>query len=256
MAKIFISHSSEDQEMVRSFADFLQRGMGVSRTDIFCTSYPSALLTGEPFIERIKSQMADCEAVIFLFTERYLESSFCLAEMGAAWGLGKRIFPLLLVELERLERTPLKGVQVRRLDREEDISAVYDEFCNCGIIPGRNTAEYMREVPKFIRQVETIAKGEYLLTPQADGYYHTEIMEERQHLPQEYRCYKIKGHTEDWKSEDAAKTDWIFFRAGVYPDCRVGDKIRFKIHKTEVKDWRDIGKAKDIYPAELKIDKK
>lgn len=70
----------------------------------------------------------------------------------------------------------------------------------------------------------------------------------------EYKCYKIKGHVEEWKTENSAKTDWIFFRTGMYKELEVGDKIRFKISKTEVKNWNDIGLARNIYPADLVIE--
>lgn len=251
MAKVFISHSSKDREIVTSVLDFLQMGMGIAREEIFCTSYPNELPTGEAFITKIKEELENCEAVIFLITEQYLKSQFCLAELGAAWGLSKRIFPLLLVDFDKLEGTPLKGMQMRRLDKENDISVVYDEFCTCGVILRQCTSEYINRLPSFIRQIKVITNGEYLLEVGEDGYYHTEISAVR-NVPSEYRCYKIKGHIENWEAEDAAKTDWIFYRHGVYGEFHVGDKVCFKISKTEVNNWKDIGLARNIYPADLK----
>ena len=50
MEKIFISHSSEDEVLVKDFVEFIQMGMGFSRDDIFCTSYQNELLTGKDFV--------------------------------------------------------------------------------------------------------------------------------------------------------------------------------------------------------------
>ena len=45
MAKLFISHSSKDRELIKTLVEFLQMGMGISRGEIFCTSYPEELPT-------------------------------------------------------------------------------------------------------------------------------------------------------------------------------------------------------------------
>lgn len=251
MAKIFISHSAMDKELIRSLVDFLQIGMGIERKDIFCTSYPEELPTGENFIEIIKQQMRNCEAAFFVITDNFLNSQFCLTEMGAAWGLGKRIFPLLLVSIDKMERTPLKGVQVRFLDRENDVSAIYDELRSNGIITKTSTAEYIHRLPEFMKQIQIRSNGEYMLEVSEDGYYHTEIMEVR-NVPAEYRCYRIKGHIEEWRNQGDAESDWLLFRAGIYKDLKVGTKVRFKIFRTEMKRWGDIGIARNIYPADLR----
>lgn len=57
MAGVFISHSSENKELVKIFLDFLQMGMGVKRDEIFCTSLSDSLPTGEAFIPKIKEEL-------------------------------------------------------------------------------------------------------------------------------------------------------------------------------------------------------
>ena len=250
MAKIFISYSSKNEELAKLLKDFLQMGMGIARDEIFCTADSYTLLTGEEFIESIRNGIEKSEAVILLITEEYLKSQFCLAEMGAAWYSQKKVYPLLTVKYELLENTPIKGLQMRRLDASRDIGAVYDEFYKNEIITSRCTPEYMERIEPFISQVKTILNGEYLLEMDEDGYYHTEITAIR-NVPAEYRCYKIKGHIEEWKDVDSVKTDWLFFRYKVYEELQIGDKVRFKITNTNEKVWRDIGKARDIYPADL-----
>lgn len=93
---------------------------------------------------------------------------------------------------------------------------------------------------------------EVLLQSGSDGYYHTEIAAVREGIREEYRCYKIKGHVEDWKSEDAPKTDWLLYKTGKYEDLKVGDKVRFQIVGTRITEWPDLGLARDIYPTRLK----
>lgn len=252
MAKIFISHSSENKDLVEILAEFLQLGMGINRDDIFCTSLAGNLPSGEAFIPNIKRGLENGEAVIFLITEEFLRSPFSLAEMGAAWALGKRIYPLLTVEAEKLNRTPLLGVQMRFLNSEDELSTIYDEFCESGIVMRRRTAEFYRRLPKFIEDVNRTVKGDRLLKADSNGYFCTEITEVRK-VPAPYRCYRIKGHVASWKADKEAKSDWLFFREGVYPDLKEGNRVKFKIYKTEVCPFPDLGLAKNIYPAELDI---
>lgn len=171
--------------------------------------------------------------------------------MGAAWGLGKRIYPLLTVDVQKLDRTPLKGIQMRHLDNKNDMSVLYDEFYKYGINQGRCTAEYTERMPEFIQKVKMLLNGEYILPMDSEGYYHTEICAVRD-VPAEYRCYQIKGHTEEWRGADRAKSDWLLFRHKVYEDLEIGDKVRFKISKKVEKFWKDIGIARNIYPADLR----
>ncbi len=252
MAKIFISHSSENKNLVELLVDFLQRGMGVNREDIFCTSYPKSLPTGKEFISCIKDQIQDCEAIIFLITEEYLRSPFCLAEMGAAWALGKEIYPLLTVDISRLNHTPLSGIQMRKLNDRDDISAIYDEFCENNINRFRNTGEFTKHLDSFIENVNIIIKGEHLLKPDSEGNYCVEICEVRKKVPERYRCYKIKGHIFPWKSGEGPESDWLFYYHGVYPDLQVGDRVCIKVSDMEERTFGDIGWVRNIYPSYLK----
>lgn len=164
MARLFISHSSKDKIIMDSFLEFLQLGMGVERDDIFCTAYAKDLVSGEAFMETIRLELNDCEAVISLVTEEYLRSKFCLAEMGAAWAMSKHYFPITTMPIERLKSTPLSGLQLRRLDSNSDMGAVYDELLECGISRRRQTAEFTVHLPWFIQQVSQMSDRAMVLS--------------------------------------------------------------------------------------------
>lgn len=98
MAKLFISHSSEDKEIVDLFKNIiLNAGLGIKDSDI---AYTSAVETGVPtdnnIQQYIKDNIQSCEVVFFMVSENYKSSEVCLNEMGAAWALNKPIKPFLL----------------------------------------------------------------------------------------------------------------------------------------------------------------
>jgi hypothetical protein len=111
--KLFISHASADKEFIDIFLRFIYEGCGLHEDDVFCTSLSGTLLPGESFINDIKNNVLNSECAIFLITENYLDSYFCIAELGAAWILNKHIIPIVVppVTLQEYDRTPLKGIQ-------------------------------------------------------------------------------------------------------------------------------------------------
>ena len=98
MAKIFISHSSNDKGIVDLFKDLiLNAGLGVLDRDIAYTSAPeTGVPTGGNIPQYIKDNIADSDFVFFMISENYRKSEVCLNEMGAAWALDKNVKPLLL----------------------------------------------------------------------------------------------------------------------------------------------------------------
>lgn len=288
MAKVFISHSFENKELAEYFVEFLQLGMGVQKQDIFCTMQSGCLTTGEDFVTKIKQELTECNAVVSLITEEYLQSKFCLVEMGAVWALSKRYFPLITVPFEQLDRTPLHGLQMRKLNSKVDLSIVYDEFYECEIRTEHSTAEFNKRLEDFIYKVDkilgnnkkekeivdkTYAKEEHdsetkdasvcvesnnasgnekSILKNKDGYYIA-LIEQCRVVKGNYRCYKIKGQIADPPDHDIAFSDWLLYRKDAFTDLEEGDLVEFKISKSEVKVFSDIGRARSLYPVELRI---
>lgn len=250
MGKLFISFSSKNRQLAESFTELLQLGMGVRREDIFCTAFSDNLKTGEDFIRQIREELKECEGVISLITEDYLRSKFCMIEAGAAWALSKRYFPLVMVDYEELKGTPLYGMQMRRLYQEEDMSTVYDELYDCKAGLRRQTAEFNRRLKTYMKRVKELQEHRNWIPKDEEGYYEATIGTVRK-VKEPYRCYGIRGRVSDPPDGNEAASDWIFFRGGMYPELQPGDRIRFRIHKSEVRIFSDLGAARNLYPAEL-----
>jgi len=246
MGKIFISYSSRNQKLAEKFLEFLQLGMGIRREDMFCTAFSESLETGESFIKKIREGMEACETVISLITEEYLKSKFCMVEMGAAWGMSKRYFPLLLVPFKELDGTPLVGVQMRNLDNRDDLSTVYDEILDCHAGMRRQTAEFNKRMDCFLDWIHQWKEGKGKLFRDEEGYYHAEILKVRW-VGDKYRCYQIKGQIADPPDGGKAGSDWLFFQREMYPELQVGDRVRFQVSRSAVKTYPDLGPARNLY---------
>jgi hypothetical protein len=100
---IFLSHSYHDKDLAERLVNLLTNGCDVSRNDIFCSSLNGMNIKvgTTSFIKYLKEQLEAPKFVILLVTENYLASSFCLAELGAAWRIGAPFFPLAVPPISR-----------------------------------------------------------------------------------------------------------------------------------------------------------
>ena len=81
---VFVSYSERDQGPYSSLCIALESA-GIEYWD------PKKMRLGSSLKEQLKKAIAECDICIFLATRSSVESQWCLAEIGAFWGAGKRI---------------------------------------------------------------------------------------------------------------------------------------------------------------------
>ena len=96
--RIFISHSSKDKQIVSNFIDhILCLGIGINRTDIFCTSIEDiAIRNGEDIRAHIQGNIRCADFSFLLISDNYKSSEICLNEMGAVWAYDSNVRLYLL----------------------------------------------------------------------------------------------------------------------------------------------------------------
>jgi hypothetical protein len=88
ISQVFISYSHEDKALYTALCLALD-GVGVLRSDV------SKLALGQPLAEGLRAAIEECDMCVFLATARSLQSRWCLAELGAFWGAGKKVIVYL-----------------------------------------------------------------------------------------------------------------------------------------------------------------
>ena len=153
MCGVFISYSTNNQKLVEQVIELLQMGTGMGRQNIFCTAFNEALPTGEDFVSVIKQNMKACEMVIALITLEYLQSKFCMMELGAAWMEASYLCPILGsgVDYKDLDNTPLKSLQMRKMDDDDDWFAIYNEIVNRKIVEHFDCTQFNRKLREFLQ---------------------------------------------------------------------------------------------------------
>jgi hypothetical protein len=80
----FISHSFKDEAVYTAVCLAIDAA-GVTRWDA------STMSPGESLADQLRDAIRACEVCVFIATRRSIESPWCLAELGAFWGAGKKV---------------------------------------------------------------------------------------------------------------------------------------------------------------------
>ncbi|MGB1090837.1 MAG: beta-propeller domain-containing protein [Oceanobacter sp.] len=98
MSQIFISHSSRNDFEAIAIAEWLNSN---GWDDIFLDIHPDrGLVAGDRWEKALHEAVNRCDAVIFLVSQAWLASPWCLKEFRLAKGLGKHIIGILIEELD------------------------------------------------------------------------------------------------------------------------------------------------------------
>ncbi|CDN32623.1 conserved domain protein [Mucinivorans hirudinis] len=156
--KIFISHSSDDEKIVKSFVtQILRLGCGLQPKDIICTSLESmGVKTGEDIRNCLKNNLKDCEYVFFMISDNYQKSGICLNEMGAAWVLDKKVKPFLFPNLNFTDLGWLYEISKgSTLDNESALDHLRDELLEAyALIKKPQTADWNIQKNEFLTQLK------------------------------------------------------------------------------------------------------
>ena len=94
--KVFISHSSIDVDVARLLVELLRKALNLKSADILCTSVDGYGMPGGASVdETLRVEVHDAELLIGIVTPASLKSAYVMFELGARWGAGKRMIPLL-----------------------------------------------------------------------------------------------------------------------------------------------------------------
>ena len=121
MSRLFISHSSRNDDWAIALRDWMVREGWSGADDIFLDLDPDhGLVAGERWAKALEDAATRCEAVLFLVSEGWLASKWCGDEYQLANKFNKKLFALLIddVSLDRLPGGMSAQWQVVRLKGE------------------------------------------------------------------------------------------------------------------------------------------
>lgn len=109
---VFISHSHQDTELVKRLVTLLRSALNLQSSQIRATSLDGFRLPGGSNTnEQLRTEVQDSKVLIGVISSSSLRSAYVTFELGARWGSGKPMIPLLAHDVgpESLAG-PLQGI--------------------------------------------------------------------------------------------------------------------------------------------------
>lgn len=153
---IFVSHSHQDIELANRLVDLLTKALKIDTRTIRCTSVTGYNLSaGDLSTQMLRQNLQDCDVVIGLITTNSLSSAYVLFELGAAWGLGSRLVPIMGpgCELSRV-RPPLSDYHFYKWNVRHHWEKLIDDLALW------LTVEKESNVPAYSTMIDAIIKME------------------------------------------------------------------------------------------------
>ena len=128
--RVFVSHAEKDKKLADMVVDVLTACGLFAPDEIFCTSLEGlGVPSGKDFLEVIKKELQEPDLVISLISVNFLNSHFCLCELGASWVLSHELLPILVPPLSFSDLSSvIKTKQAIRLNESSDLNNMVDQI--------------------------------------------------------------------------------------------------------------------------------
>ena len=152
MIKLFVSHSSKDQELVEELIELVKNALRLSSSEIRCTTVDGSRLPGGANTnEQLKREVHDAKAFIGLISFAATDSIYVLFELGARWGADKHLLPLLAPGVSSdILKGPLSGLNALRCDNRSQLHQSVEELAKILEIKPEPPQAYQRYIDKIL----------------------------------------------------------------------------------------------------------
>lgn len=155
--KIFISHSSDDKDVVGKVIDILE-AIGVPSGKIFCSSFEGyGVKLGEDFLERIKKELDNDVMVLFILTSNFYKSPISLCEMGASWVKTNK---QILILIPPFKYDEIKGVfptlHSMKINEQSKLNSLKDVVSEFMGLETLNTSIWESKRTKILKEINEI----------------------------------------------------------------------------------------------------
>lgn len=273
MTKIFVSHAVADKVLADKFVAFLKEAIGVPAKSIFCSSVEGqGIPLGDDFNEYMKQQIQNPKIVILLMTPRYMESWFCLMELGATWAKSLSAIPIVVPPIKYNVISATLGLrQGWSIDNHAKLIDLRHKIQNSGItLEQRTEHDWDKKRSAWKVDLRKILKN---LAPatSVSATEHKALASELDDLRKEHIA--LQGAYEDASDtidklravKDAAAVKVIISKKkGFDPEARFNElidnilklrpKVSLNFYRNVIMDWYNKAASIDWYDYDQKAD--
>jgi hypothetical protein len=162
--QIFISHSSVDKLIATALTELLKNALVIAPEAIRCSSVDGhRLAVGAKTDETVKEELLNAKSFIALLTQKSLNSTWVLFELGARWGADLHLAPVLAAGLttEQL-RGPLPGINGLSCDSNNQVHQLVNDIAKVLKVEVRESHLYSNYVNMLMKASAEAAERGYL----------------------------------------------------------------------------------------------
>lgn len=158
--KIFISHAGADEKLAEALVDCIFSCMILEDDEVRCTSVPGHKLPiGGDASTILRDELDETGVVVGLITQNATSSSWVLFELGATWGAGKKIQPLLADDVDYSDLPgPISGSHAGKLADRNDLTQFFGELSASISVKPRSPAKIESAINKLIKENSAYSK--------------------------------------------------------------------------------------------------
>lgn len=139
---ILISHSSKDVELATALVEFLRAGLLINR--IRCSSVDGYRLpAGVKTEDQLRREVSTAGILIGLITPNSLASAYVMFELGARWGAGGPMIPLLAGVTPAEIHGPLNSLNHLSGNNDSQLHQLLGDIANALKIPVQRAESYV-----------------------------------------------------------------------------------------------------------------
>lgn len=156
--KLFVSHASADKPVIDRLVTLLDVGCGIDHKSIFCTSGDATgIPNGTPnYIEAIRSEIDKTSLFLFVVSQNFLVSEFCLCELGAAWATQRSWHLLVLPPLTPDKvKNVLKVTQMGMINDAGDLADLRDAINQAFSLSPMPTKAWNKQVEQYVGEFQS-----------------------------------------------------------------------------------------------------
>jgi len=168
--QLFISHASDDIELARNVVILVSTALNLAASTIRCTSVDGYRLpAGANTNEQLRQEVHDSVAFIGIVSQASIRSTYVLFELGARWGAGKNLIPLLAHGVSTTSLGgPLSGLNALRADSSAQVHQLVDDLARQLSVRPQSAAVFDRALQAVVGN--SAASSSTAPIPQADRH--------------------------------------------------------------------------------------
>ena len=148
---VFISHSSRDEALARAVVELLRSAMNLPSRDIRCSSVDGYRLPVGAHTEMtLREEVNGAAVMVGLLTPNSLASAYVMFELGARWGVGSFLAPLLAGVTSQDLDAPLNYLNVLQASNAAHLHQFVQEISSRLRQPFDSPASYQHAIDRVI----------------------------------------------------------------------------------------------------------